>query len=318
MRGLLSSCSDNEINEIVARCDSFSECLHEIGYVTITGALLRKFKSRIMELNIDTSHFSTAKRETIKRTRENVFVENADCCQTVVRRWFLKEDIPYKCSICGQEPFWNGKKMIMIMDHINGNRHDNRLSNLRWVCPNCNSQLDTSTGKNIKHRIKVVQKYFCKECGTPVSKGKELCPNCRSKQRRKVERPDALELAKLVKEKGFVYAGQEYGISARAVQKWFESEGLPHRKQEVIKWYNQKAGITPTDNNFQKTERRPMSDVIRPVNQIDIKTNQIIKTYPNQKEAARALGNNGSTHISSACRGKRKTAYGYKWSYADT
>ena len=45
-----------------------------------------------------------------------------------------------KCSICGQQPKWNGKPLIMILDHINGNHRDDRLENLRWVCPNCNYQ----------------------------------------------------------------------------------------------------------------------------------------------------------------------------------
>ena len=40
----------------------------------------------------------------------------------------------------------------MILDHINGDNKDDRLENLRWVCPNCNYQLDTTNGKNKKHQ----------------------------------------------------------------------------------------------------------------------------------------------------------------------
>ena len=55
---------------------------------------------------------------------------------------------PYKCSICGLEPFWNGKELTLTLDHINGINNDDRLENLRWVCPNCDRQLSTFSGKN--------------------------------------------------------------------------------------------------------------------------------------------------------------------------
>jgi hypothetical protein len=44
---------------------------------------------------------------------------------------------------------WRGAPLTMILDHINGVNSDNRPENLRWVCPNCNSQLPTYGGRNI-------------------------------------------------------------------------------------------------------------------------------------------------------------------------
>lgn len=52
------------------------------------------------------------------------------------------------CSICQQKPFWNNKPMIMILDHINGVSNDWRLENVRLVCPNCDTQLDTFKSRN--------------------------------------------------------------------------------------------------------------------------------------------------------------------------
>ncbi len=46
--------------------------------------------------------------------------------------------------------------MTLILDHINGENHDDRLENLRWVCPNCNQQLPTTGGRNQKRRKNII------------------------------------------------------------------------------------------------------------------------------------------------------------------
>ena len=54
------------------------------------------------------------------------------------------------CAICGMKPEWNGKELIFIIDHIDGFASHNYRDNLRCICPNCDSQLDTYKSKN-KH-----------------------------------------------------------------------------------------------------------------------------------------------------------------------
>ena len=71
---------------------------------------------------------------------------------------YLKERIirerllPYSCQVCGLSDSWQKKKLSLVLDHINGVKTDNRLSNLRFVCPNCDSQLPTFKSKNIKYQ----------------------------------------------------------------------------------------------------------------------------------------------------------------------
>lgn len=63
------------------------------------------------------------------------------------KKYFL-EDQEYKCSICSMENIWNNKELVFILDHIDGNADNNNRNNLRLVCPNCDSQLDTFKSKN--------------------------------------------------------------------------------------------------------------------------------------------------------------------------
>jgi predicted RNA-binding Zn-ribbon protein involved in translation (DUF1610 family) len=60
---------------------------------------------------------------------------------------FLSETRGYKCEECGISE-WNGKPIILDLDHINGNSNDNGLENVRLLCPNCHSQTDTYKVKN--------------------------------------------------------------------------------------------------------------------------------------------------------------------------
>ena len=62
------------------------------------------------------------------------------------------------CAICGMKPEWNDKPLVFILDHIDGKASNNRRDNLRCICPNCDSQLDTYKSKNknsdrVYHRL---------------------------------------------------------------------------------------------------------------------------------------------------------------------
>ena len=57
-----------------------------------------------------------------------------------------------RCELCGQDELWRGRPMSLILDHINGVPTDNRLENLRIVCPNCAATLETHCGRKKQDR----------------------------------------------------------------------------------------------------------------------------------------------------------------------
>ena len=79
-----------------------------------------------------------------------------------------------ECVECGQPPEWKNKQLTLILDHINGNPEDNRIENLRILCPNCNSQTPTFCRG---HKEKQKKKYFCK-CGEKIWRTSKQCKKC--------------------------------------------------------------------------------------------------------------------------------------------
>lgn len=64
-----------------------------------------------------------------------------------VKKYILEEQ-NHKCNICGISDNWNSKQLVFILDHIDGRANNNNRTNLRLICPNCDSQLDTYKSKN--------------------------------------------------------------------------------------------------------------------------------------------------------------------------
>ena len=155
--------SKENIELIVNKNNNIKDCLIELGRGT-TGDNYNFLKRKIKKFNIDISHFlpktelqKIAREKRGGTFRDEISIENtfkksdrfvgSSGLRKKILKYNLKE---YKCELCGQDENWKGNKIILILDHINGINTDNRLENLRFVCPNCDTTLQTFKGKNSK------------------------------------------------------------------------------------------------------------------------------------------------------------------------
>ena len=211
-----------KLEECVLSSNTYKECLEKLG-IRAAGGNYKYLKKYISLYNISTSHFVLKYKITKKLPIEEFLIENSNCSRAnLKRRLFEEELIENKCCLCGQDGNWNGMKISLILDHINGVHNDNRLENLRIVCPNCNAGLDTFAGKNTERETK---EYLCK-CGDKIYKNSKECINCHSNKRRKVERPPYNQLIKEVDQIGYSATGRKYDVSDNTIRKWINKYKL--------------------------------------------------------------------------------------------
>ena len=150
----LKEFSDIEFINIVNNSFSYSEILRKIGLSTNGGSSTISIKRRISNLNLNISHFKRngSPYNIVKKIipLETVLVENSTYSRRSLKHRLIKNGIlKYECQICLIDS-WNDKLIVLQLDHINGINNDNRIENLRLICPNCHSQTENYSGKNKK------------------------------------------------------------------------------------------------------------------------------------------------------------------------
>ena len=100
-------------------------------------------------------YFNIGKRK--KKSNEEIFCKNSKYLKRgSIKKKLIKDfGFDYECALCGNKGYWNENSLSLQLDHINGVSNDNRIENLRFLCPNCHSQTETFCGKRKKKERKI-------------------------------------------------------------------------------------------------------------------------------------------------------------------
>lgn len=217
MENKIYKLTDKEFSDLVKSSLNISEVLFKLGYTTSGNSWgYTRIKQRMESLGLSGSDFrgkSSEKTGIIqnKIDESKLLCKNSKHSRTILRKYILRNNlIPYKCAICGITK-WQGKTLSLELDHINGINNDNRLENLRFLCPNCHSQTNTY---GIRNKQYVESKYEV------------------SKELKNLIASSYLELK--CKEK----VAKKYNLQLKAVKQVLAELGLTASKQKYVIQYD--------------------------------------------------------------------------------
>ncbi len=199
--------SDEDLRLAVSTSDSIAEVCGKL-QLNLEGGSHSHVRNHIVRMGLDTTHFQRVRQSQAleaARAKRRLTADQVLCEKSHVKSGKLSlyvqkfRLLPYVCADCGNTGSHNGKVLVLQIDHINGVHDDNRLHNLRFMCPNCHSQTTTFAGRNCRKQKVAVQRV-----------------QNRSRPRKVPYATLAARYAELL---NFEAVGKEFGVSSPTVKK---------------------------------------------------------------------------------------------------
>ena len=245
------SYTEEEFTEAWSTSLSIAECARKLGLKAAGGNYLT-LKNRAKQLGLSRDHMTGSghnkdKTRPPRRSLEEILVYGRIENTAMVKRRMLTEGyFQPKCYGCGLEE-WRGNPIPLELDHVNGDRYDNREANLILLCPNCHALTPTYRGRNIGVRRKAPKESesggegspgkpgerksrSCVGCGIGVSSKATRCKRCAgvesSRSRgRVIEWPPLEEILTRLETVSYTALARELGVSDNAIRKFIGRGG---------------------------------------------------------------------------------------------
>jgi 5-methylcytosine-specific restriction endonuclease McrA len=147
--------TDEELREAYFRARSIADILRSLGLVP-RGGNYRTVKERLRALDLDPAALPgqawARGRSFVRLSLQEMLVDGRPCAGATLAKRLITAGILERCCARCKRAGWEGQLIPLELDHINGDHDDNRLENLRLLCPNCHALTETYRGRNVRRR----------------------------------------------------------------------------------------------------------------------------------------------------------------------
>lgn len=208
-RSLIYKLPADQFKKLLVESKTYSDVCRSFG-ISNRGGNIATIKRRILQEGLGelVSHYNNnakfariPKSLNLEEALARYFTKENETQTNILKKYVKQYNLLEEKCVCGLTDNWQNHKLVLQLDHINGDRRNNLLENLRFLCPNCHSQTPNYAGRKPKKAFREWRK--------------DPRPN-----NRKVVRPDKEQLQNLLNEKSFVEIGKMYGVSNNSVRKW--------------------------------------------------------------------------------------------------